>query len=270
MQSAWNEIQTFFRIAEQGGAYASLGLLAVLFCLIKGTKQNRERRVAAGFCVIAFLMCNPITVYAYAKLTGQTYPLWKVTLAIPLLPLIAYCGTELTALLCENKKTWYRIAVTAALAVVILTAGTIVPFSAREDLKPVKEVVYGREDEMIEQIREAAGQLRTEGAEPLLVAPKGIMNSIRRYDGQIRLVYGRNLWQTGALDYLHETYSGEAVLLCQKMESAEVNSAETAELALALGCNLIVCREELTDTFLTHHGLELFASEHSLYLYIRR
>lgn len=269
MRNAWNEILTFLRITGQGGAYGYLGFAAALFLLIMGKQRDGSRRAAVGFCITALLFCNPLIAAFYVRITGNNYPLWKVTLAIPLLPFLAYAGTVLTDCLCEGKEKIYRYAVGAGLILVIMMSGTIMPWSAREELRTTGDAADCGEERMMEQISEAASGMIARGDGPLLVAPKGIMNSIRRYDSRIQLIYGRNLWQTGALDYLHETYTDGVILLCQKMESTGENTAETVEMALELGCNLIVCREKLSDAFITENGLLLYAQEDGLYLYIR-
>lgn len=271
MQNAWNEILAFMRISGQGGAYWYLAVPAVLFLLFNGSAKGIQRRTAAGFCAIALLFCNPLTAAVYEKAAGTAYPLWKVTLGIPLLPFLAYAGVMLAESLCKeagNKKSG-RYAVGVGIVLVIMMSGTIMPWSERTDLEYAGRNIAPTERQMMEEVSEAASVLIGRGDGALLVAPKGIMNSIRRYDSRIQLVYGRNLWQTGALDYLHETYTDAAILLCQRMENTEANVTETVEMALEQGCNLIVCREELSSAFTAANYLSLYAQTDGLYLYVR-
>lgn len=270
MQRVWNDMVSFFQGMESEGSYYGIGLLAVLFCLIyEGREKRHWRCVAIAVCTVVVLLWNPLTARAYEMLLGRGYPLDLVSLAIPLLPFLAYAGTMLVEEGTKGRPMRDRVLLVAGLVVVFMAAGTMVPFG---NGKPEvgMETVGTADERCIEAVSDAAKELQDIGQEPLLVAPKEIMETIRRYDGSIELIYGRDLWQTDALAYLHETYPEEIILLCQRMESSEANVAQTAEAALALGCNLIVCKESLSDAFMEYQHLELYYEAQELYLYIRR
>lgn len=271
MQIAWNEMVSFFRGMEQEGSYYGIGLLAVLFCLIyEGAEKKRRRFVAIFICVFTVLLCNPITARVYGAVFGVAYPIGWVSLAIPLLPFLAYTGTLLIMTVIQKRPVRDRVIMTAGLVLVIMAAGTMVPWSGREKPETGMVVTYAADSRCMVAVMDAAKELEKAGQEALLIAPKEMMESIRRYDGSIELIYGRDLWQTDALPYLHETYPEEIIILCQQMESADANVAQTVEMALAFGCNLVVCREALSDTFLEYQHLELYYEEQGLYLYVRR
>ncbi len=270
MQNAWNEIVVFFRTMEQDGVYYGLGLFAVLFCLIyESADKKKNIAVAVLSCVVVLLLCNPVTIWLYEKVFGQGETLSVLTMAIPLLPFLSYVGAEFFVTVSKNRNRYEKGFMAVVLLLVIMAAGTIVPWSESEDLAKRTQISYGKEDDMIVSVQDAASELITAGQEPLLVGPKEVMESIRRYDPRICLAYGRDLWQADALMYLHESYPEEKIILCQRMEAVDANIAETVELALAQGCNLIVCREPLTETFMEYHHLELYAQEDDLYLYVR-
>ena len=270
MQNAWNEIVTFFRMMEQNGAYYGIGLLAVLFCLMhRGADKKKNIAVACGSCLVAAAVCNPVTVLLYEKIFGDTGALAVLTLAIPLFALVSYAGAEIFAAVSADRRCREKWFIAVVLGVVIMVAGTVVPWSDREDLAKRAEMPYGKDEPMIVAVQDAAAELTEAGQGALLVAPKEIMESVRRYNPQICLVYGKDLWQADALSYLHESYPAEKIILCQEMESPEANVAQAVELALAQGCNLIVCREALPETFSELHHLELYAQAEELYLYVR-
>ncbi len=239
MLNAWNNMVDFFRVMEANGSYYGLGLLAVLFCLMyKGMTKKKTVCVAVG-------------------------------MSITLLPFLAYVGMEFFAAVSKGRKRFEKWIVALALLLVIMVAGTVVPWSGRKDIAKRAETEHGSEYIMTMHVQEAAAGVRAAGQEPLLVAPKEIMESVRLHAPEICLVYGRDLWEPETLSYLHESYPAEVVILCQSMESAEGNVAETVEMALAQGCNLVVCREPLTVTFTEYHGLECYAQESGFYLYVR-
>jgi len=270
MQNAWNEIVTFFRMMEQNGAYYGIGLLAVLFCLMyKGADKKKNIVIALGGCLMAVALCNPVTVLLYEKIFGDTGALAVLTPAIPLFVLVSYVGTEIFVAVSVGRRCREKWFIAVVLGMVIMVAGTVVPWSDREDLAKRAEMPYDKDEPMMAAVQDAAAELTEAGQGPLLVAPKEIMESVRRYNPQICLVYGKDLWQADALPYLHESYPAEKIILCQEMESPEANVAQTVELALAQGCNLIVCREALPESFSEYHQLELYAQAEELYLYVR-
>ena len=272
MNEAWNQWMAFWDRINQGGAYVSLTVLALVYLMYTGLYRKDERRIRARvaivFLVLMVILCNPVTAFVYQKIIGRTYEYETSFVCVPMLILIAYAGSELVAehVLWTKKK---RMITMVALLFVIMSTGAILPFWNREDIVKRSQMVYGRHDELIEDILEASEDIKERGDIPFLVAPKGIMSVIRYYDGGIRLAYGRDLWETDLMSHIHDQYSAEQIVLCQKMEDENVGATEVAELALALGCNMFVSREVLTETFVEYHNLALYAENDELYLYVR-
>lgn len=271
MQRMWNELVSFFQGTEQDGAYWGIGLLAVLFCLIHGGRERKYRQLVAGaMCVVVVFLLNPVTACLYERIFGVAYPISLASLAVPLLPFISYAGTMLIAGNVEGRPLRDRVVLVAGVALIIMAAGTMVPLGGVKRADQGDVVVDVADERCMNAVLDAAKELQGAGQEPLLIAPKEIMENIRRYDGGIRLIYGRDLWQTDALTYLHEAYPEDIVILCQRMESADVNVAQTVEMALSYGCNLVVCKEMLSDEFMEYRHLELYYEEQGLYMYVRR
>ena len=85
-----------------------------------------------------------------------------------------------------------------------------------------------------------------------LWAPKEILTHIRGLSGEVRLLYGRNMWENALNAYAYDEYDGETVALYQWMEGVEQNlSVEAKEAALVAiataldkGANCIVISTE--------------------------
>lgn len=154
-------------------------------------------------------------------------------------------------------------------ALALILAGRVYPYDSRAELEKRGAAGFGPESAEITQILEQAEQMGQDGQIPLLVAPKEIMECIRRYDAGIVLAYGRNLWQTDALTCVNDRYTDEQIVLCQSMESEELPAREKAELACEYGCNLIVLKEPLGQGFLQEWNLKEVCGEENFYFYIR-
>lgn len=279
MKQAWNELTAFWTSAQQNSVCLALALAAAVFCLIYGGRQALGiRRAAAGFLGIWLFFYNPLTVFIYERIFGKVYPFTTLYTGMPFLPLLAGVGAVL--IVRNGRRGRDKLVLTAGLIVAIFLSGNLMPFafvegtgSTDSDIAIAGTAgividVSGQEENLLQAVRDAAQELRELNMEPLLVAPKEILEDIRRLDGRIPLAYGRDLWHAQALAYLHETYDETQILLYQKMESPDAETAETAEYAIAMGCNLLVFREELETAFARAHHLWLYGEGEGLYFYM--
>lgn len=292
MRECWENLLTFFRIETRSGAYWALAFAAVVY--LAGTKiaarkacvnadMNVENGGSAGndapakehgsktwrklivLFVWLLVFMNPLTAALFEKVSGNLYRYVYAALTVPVLPVIAYAAADIW----ENQKR-HAAPVALFLAAAIALAGTVFPFdeagggigrrSAQWD-----EAERGAFDVVLTE----AERLKENGQEALLVAPKSMMEMIRRYDADIQLAYGRNLWQTNALFYVRDGYDEEQVRLCLSMEAEPFQVEQAAELALAYGCNLIVLKEPLGASFLDNRGLSCVYESESLFVYVR-
>lgn len=281
MHECWENLIAFLRIENRGGAYWALAFAAALYLTgtkiaflrakrpSEGSPSNEEGRDKAGWALIALpvwflLLINPVTAALFEKASGSAYRYGYAALAIPILPVIAYAAADI---LKRRKKQ--AVPVALLLFASLAFAGTVFPFEKSD--AAVRRSAQWEESERgaLEAVLSESRQLRENGQVPFLVAPKRIMDAVRRYDAGIVLAYGRNLWQTDALSYVNDRYSEEQILLCQAMEAETFQAAETAELALAYGCNLIVLKEPLSTLFIDDWGLSCVYESERLFVYER-
>lgn len=288
MRECWEDLLVFFRIETRSGAYWALAFAAAVY--LAGTKiaarkacvhtesggtagndapakehESKTWRKLIVLFVWLLVFMNPLTAALFEKVSGNLYRYVYAALAVPVLPVIAYAAADIW----ENQKR-HAAPVALFLAAAIALAGTVFPFdeagggterrSAQWD-----EVERGAFDVVLSE----AERLKENGQEALLVAPKSMMEMIRRYDADIQLAYGRNLWQTNALFYVRDGYGEEQVRLCLSMEAEPFQAEQAAELALAYGCNLIVLKEPLGASFLDNRGLSCVYESESLFVYVR-
>lgn len=288
MRECWENLLAFFRTETRSGAYWALAFAAVIYlagtrmaarkaCVnaedddpagngesAKGHENKAWRKLIVLFVWLLVFM-NPLTAALFEKVSGNLYRYVYAALTVPVLPVIAYAAADIW----ENQKR-HAALVALFLAAAIALAGTVFPFDEAGGGTGRRSAQWNdAERGAFDVILSEAERLRENGQEALLVAPKSMMETVRRYDADILLAYGRNLWQTNALFYVRDGYGEEQVRLCLSMEAEPFQAEQTAELALAYGCNLIVLKEPLGASFLDNRGLSCVYESESLFVYVR-
>lgn len=236
-----------------------------------GKQPDSEEKPAAHtwrrllVCVVWFILwMNPLTAWLFQKIMILPYRYVYASLMVPILPVIAVAAADIL------RRSQRRTLTTALFLVsALMLAGTVFPFDEKGGTPRRSAQWDDAERGAVETVLSEAQQFKENGQVPLLAAPKSMMDVIRRYDADILLAYGRNLWQTDALFFVYDKYTEEQVLLCQAMEAEPFQAAQTAELALAYGCNLIVLKEPLDAAFLDNRGLSCVYESERLYVYSR-
>lgn len=288
MRECWENLLTFLRMETRSGAYWALALAAVLY--LAGTRVvarkacvNAENDGSAGddapakepgnktwrklivLFVWLLIFMNPLTAVLFEKVSGNFYRYVYAALTVPVLPVIAYAAADIW----ENQER-HAALVALFLAAAIALAGTVFPFDEAGGGTGRRGAQWDdAERGAFDVILSEAERLKEDGQTALLVAPMSMMEMVRRYDADILLAYGRDLWQTNALFYVRDGYGEEQVRLCLSMEAEPFQAEQAAELALAYGCNLIVLKEPLGVSFSDKRGLSCVYESESVFVYVR-
>lgn len=85
---------------------------------------------------------------------------------------------------------------------------------------------------------------KLQGEQICLWAPREVMEYARAYDGEIQLLYGRNMWEPALNAYSYESYSEELKDLYQWMEAMPweetADASDCARTAWSAGVNCIL------------------------------
>lgn len=288
MRECWENLLTFLRMETRSGAYWALAFAAVLY--LAGTRivarkvcVNVENDGSAGddapgkepgnkawrklivLFVWLLIFMNPLTAALFEKVSGNFYRYVYAALTVPVLPVIAYAAADIW----ENQER-HAALVALFLAAAIALAGTVFPFDEAGGGTGRRGAQWDdAERGAFDVILSEAERLKEDGQTALLVAPMSMMEMVRRYDADILLAYGRDLWQTNALFYVRDGYGEEQVRLCLSMEAEPFQAEQAAELALAYGCNLIVLKEPLGVSFSDKRGLSCVYESESVFVYVR-
>lgn len=194
-----------------------LGIL--LYFFVSGRKKGpREKRLLALTVTMLALVIFPVTAAVLKRYqTGfYTYPwLWSL---VPGTLCIAWGGTELLWDVCAQRrrdgKAGLRLAggmaVLAALLLLMGNMGNIRGLTEEEKSR------QGACRQVVAYLEEIPGV-----EDELLWAPRSVLEEARRQSGEIRLLYGRNMWEPEAAAYAYDTYPEQQQRLFDWMEAAE-------------------------------------------------
>lgn len=247
MRSVIDLISHVLETDRSYGKYAGLYLLALFaLFLIKDKNESREGWFAGFSLTAAALAVCPVTVWLAVMKIRMSENFWELLWCIPAALTVSFAAAQICML---QKKGAGRLWLAAGCAALILFSGSVLPgsilpekipaFSGGNTLRP--------DPELDRAIETAASQREALGTDVVLLAPDDIMEKARAYDGGIRLLYGKDLWQTGLHTGVADEYSADLRILYEKMQTDYDHPDEVAETAGWLGCNVLILRQQLTE-----------------------
>lgn len=217
-----------------------VGALLVSLLFLWTYYEKTERRVFLKYTTAAAACCIlPVTAAALMLYQTRIFDykwIWSIV------PLTAMIGFGMTVFVTETLPNCLQgsrgkeiRAVLLLLAAVLLCGGL--------GAKP-RNVDVGERRMQAEAVL-AEVQVRMQDRELFLWAPREIMERARAYDGTIRLLYGRNMWDGTLNAYVGSGYSPEVHTMRQWMEEGctgtdEAPVQEFLETAAAAGVNCIL------------------------------
>lgn len=206
----------------------ALGVLLFIFGAEKKITV-REKRLLGLTVMCLVLVLFPVSAAALMLYQTRFYGYHWIWCLVPLTPCIAWGGVrilwELTGQQRRDGREAWRLAggMAALLALLLLTGnlGNVRSVSAEEKTR-------------LSQARQAAACLEElpEAEEELLWAPRPVLEAVRQQTGEIRLLYGRNMWEPAAAAYAYDSYPTEQQHLFDWMEV--VDKGEAYEMPLGL------------------------------------
>lgn len=168
-------------------------LLAGIFC---GRKLAGEKasRMLVYTVVMLFLVVCPVTAVGILLYQTGYYDYEWVWSMVPVTIALAYGMTVLLEQKFIKKKFVVGICVMAAVLFLSGNQGT---------LQEAEEA----ELEARSQVQSILHCMKEQPGQKVLWAPKNIMQEVRRQDGKILLIYGRDMWDAKAGAYDYEAYN---------------------------------------------------------------
>lgn len=281
--NAWAGWQNY----KDGVKLIALLILALLLFWFLWEKERKHYRRVVLYTTLMTVCCIcPLTAALLMGYQTKFYDYEWIWNAVPITIVIALAGTILWTGLTERYRgqkgyQWKCIGITGLLVAVILLCGSL----GNPDLGQ-KELIYEWEvnDEPMhgEKLAEtervlavlaesgeitenetatetgatAESQTATANETIVLWAPKNIMEYARALDGDIRLVYGRNMWDISLNAYSYDTYGDGENTLYAWMNNLEETGVAEVTVKLSSGSkqtvDAVTCIELAEQLGVTH------------------
>ncbi len=245
-----------FQYLSQNGFVVILIAVLLFFWLSenKETNQKTNRLLVYTMLMVVILIC-PLS--AIAVMIYQT-SFYDYTWAWSLVPLTMVIAYGVTVFWSKEKWSLRKLGIIGMTVLILCLSGNqgMIQKASDQEVATRKEV-----KEILQEI-----QAFWDSKECVIWGPKRVMQEIRRYNGRVRLLYGKDMWdeKSGAYDY--EAYSQEmteAYLWLEKaVEYADFadtlenpkaaieqldelykwsdNAEDTVEQVLGAGANIII------------------------------
>lgn len=261
LKTAWHGWLEFTNV----GKLAALLLVSLFLLWIYYEKTEKKEfliytTIAAACCILpmtaAVLMLYQTRIFDYRWIWG-------------IVPLTAMAGFGMTVFLsdilqsCIQKNRMKGILAMLLLLAAVLLCGGLGEKPRNTDAEEQRN----RAERILAEV-----QAQMQGRELFLWAPQEIMQYARAYDGSIRLIYGRNMWDGSLNAYIGSGYSPEIHAMQQWMDDGDAKEEEDIEekapiqeffeTAVTAGVNCILLpadtRTEVLEQFeaLTHTEAE--------------
>jgi len=195
------------------GKMSALFLLGLLVCAYLGLGEDRSKRELFRYSgVMAALCICPFTAVLFMLYQTKFYDYEWIWSLVPMAGVIACCEVLFLEWFWrrEQGRGVRVLCMLAALLALNLFSSSMGNEKWRvEDLGPERE-----------KVRAVVSEMMRDEEEIVLWAPEEIVRFARGLDGNIKLLYGRNLWQEHLNAYSYDTYPQEVWKLFAWMEMA--------------------------------------------------
>lgn len=225
--SEWmrNALNGWQKWNSQGKLMAMFLAVLLLLWLAGGRyRQGAVKKLLVYASVVTCLAVIPVTAAVLMAYQTRFYDYEWVWSLVPVTAITAYGGVVFYSMLAEEKTmkpsdSFLHGKIRMALAGLLLAA---VLFLCGSMGNPAWDMDTARKEKLqAQKVVELLGEECPEDAstEPIcLWAPGEIMEYIRMLDGNVRLVYGRNMWDKALGAYSYDTYDVTEELLYLWME----------------------------------------------------
>lgn len=223
------------------GFYQYLLLVAAVYLLFCKRKEERTKCLLSYLAMVLFVFFFPVTASIIRECIGQDV-YWRVLWILPLVPLLAYAGTEFV----KGQK---RFVVRTALVLMLAAAAAFCGKSLWQAGNYEKVHNYQQVPDEVAQICDLVNSNR-EGDRAHLATDDYIASYVRIYDASITMPYGRA--GRGAR-------SAKSRRLYNQISAPAPNYKAIARLARSRRCNFIVVKlsKETTQAVFEKKGYML-------------
>lgn len=242
---------------ENGKLVALLLLALLLFWFWKKEVWNKYRKLFIYTTIVAISCIIPLTASVLMLYQTKFYDYQWIWGMVPITVVISLASTLLWTELAERYKDtkyagWKKAGITVLMVCLLYFCGSMGTVIADADGEQQKL----EETETLLEIITENGQ----NTNIVLWAPQSVMEYARAVNGEIRIPYGRNMWDPALNAYSYETYGEIENSLYEWMTRAEETGegdAVIAEVVLEYGVNHVLLPGNLQPELLLELEEEL-------------
>ena len=224
LDAAWQGLGRYFEANK---------LIVLVFALLlawwlaeKKPEKEQDKKLFGYTFVMCLLLLIPVTAMCVMIYQTAYYDYEWAWAMVPLTAVIAYGAVRLLEQVKHKRKRKLLLGIVGVAAVLCLCGNQGTPLTVSSEEATAQE-------NTAEILQELYDYGMTEGR--TMWAPKNIMEQVRRQDGKILLIYGRDMWDGKAGAYDYEVYS-EAVtnayiwleVMCEQAQVASIMADPTA------------------------------------------
>lgn len=222
MRAGWQQY-------AEGGMYIGVFFVALLFlwlvCYNKFSLNGyKEKKVLFDYTlIITILILFPVSTFVLLKYQTTFFTYSQLFLMIPIAPVMAWGLTEFFMWLREyllarketpgfiKRKPWIcEVAMVAVLAAVLWMAGTLSFANEATDAASNGEKMP---EEVLQVLQVLQSDEDIDLSTDVILATDEILEYARAYSGDMKLLYGRDMWQEELKAYTYDVYPEELVEL---------------------------------------------------------
>lgn len=235
----------------------ALGIL-VYFFVAEAKLQPREKRLLRLTAVLLALILFPASAVGLMLYQGRFYSYFWIWSLMPVTLLISWGSVtvlwKLTAQSRRDGRAGRRLlAGTAVLLALLLLTGNMGRLQTVSEEKKARDSQAGQ---VAAYLQELPGT-----ADTLLWAPRSVLEAVRQRNSGIRVLYGRNMWESAAAAYAYDTYPMEQQRLFDWMEVIEQGDAYEVPLGLTIFLEDVAGDEAQSDQSLADAYMLQLAAE---------
>lgn len=223
--------------------FAANKLIVVLFAVLlagwlaeKKFAEEKGSRMLMYTLVMSILLICPLTAVAVMIYQTAFYDYEWAWSMVPITAVIAYAGAWLIDKGFSKKKKLLGVLLAVAVLFLCGNQGTL-------QVVETKEALAAEAAGKILQSLEGLGGT----GQKILWAPKNIMQEVRRQDGKILLIYGRDMWDEKAGAYDYESYNESLTNAYLWLESMTELTETAAGMEEPLKSLKLLCQEKQLD-----------------------
>lgn len=246
LKNAWLGWQNY----TDDGKYAALLLMVLLFFWFR-REECKEKWLMVYATVMTVCCIFPISAVILMKYQTQFYDYEWIWSYVPVTVMIAYGTVVFLSENCSGKKKRRSIGLTILVFALIICCGRFghALFDGKDSVLTSDEKMSNALNVVAELEATAGGELgeNAQGQGVCIWAPKEIMEAARGLGSNVRLIYGRNMWDAALGAYFYEGYGAEEQKLYLWMSNAEETGeskyiAEDGEILDGVRCMQIAVR----------------------------